>query len=355
MPPLCPQCGVVAPPRSRRCQLCELPLGANTLTAPEAPAGRVWAAVWCWFRCPGCGVDVPVDDFAAGVVPCPACGTAHALRGLGGALEHAHAVADLAGPDPEGRFPDARVSVAASNPFKSVGLLHALSEDRRDAWATPDDHGGPRVSVRVAPGHPLCDACRGPLQVTVDGEGLTARCAGCCVGFRSRVAPAVRTALGRVAGIISAAHREDRAVAAIAHDEATGEVRFRCPDCTSALGDPHGRRALTCEMCRLVCVVPAAHWRVKPGEAIPLQGAWVLFDGPSKLRDDLARDARRRAEHTVRALVPGKTGSTPPGRGAGRDLAVDGRFGAGQSRWAQAAGLVATSLMVALIVLGMLR
>ncbi len=299
---LCPQCGVVAPQRSQRCLLCELPLGANTLARPEPPEGRVWASVWCWFRCPTCAVDVPVDDFAAELVPCPGCGTSHGLRGLRRAFDHAHAVADLAGPDPEGRFPDGRVSIAADNPFKAFGVLQSVSEDRRDELVTEDGVRRAAVSVRVAPGHPLCDECNTPLSVTADGGTLTAHCTGCSARFRSRVAPAALAALGAVAGVLSAAHREDRPEAAVERDDDDAPVRFRCPDCTTALGDPAGRRTLTCEMCRLVCVVPAAHWRVRPGDAIPLQRAWVLFEGPSRLRDELSRQVRRRAEHTVRTI-----------------------------------------------------
>lgn len=310
---LCPQCGVVAPQRSQRCLICELPLGANTLARPEAPAGRVWASIWCWFRCPTCAVDVPVDDFAADAVTCPSCGGSHGLRGLRRAFDHAHAVGDLAGPDPEGRFPDPRVSVAADNPFKAFGVLQSVSEDRHDELVTEDGVRRVAVSVRVAPGHPLCDECNTPLTVAAEGGTLSAHCTGCALRFRSRVPPVVLASLGSVAGVISAAHREDRPVAAVERDDDESAPRFRCPDCTTALGDPLARRTLTCEMCRLVSVVPPAHWRVRTGDAIPLQRAWVLFDGPSRLRDDLTRAVRRRAEHTVR------TSSTP------RPPPMDGR------------------------------
>jgi hypothetical protein len=247
-------------------------------------------------------VDVPVDDFVAESVVCPSCGTVQGLRGLRRAFDHAHAVADLAGPDPEGRFPDARVSIAADNPFKAFGMLQSFSEDRRDELITEDGVRRATVSIRVAPGHPLCDECHTPLRVMTEKGELTAVCDGCSARFRSCVSPKALRALGSVVGILSIAHREDRPEAALEHDD-TGELRFRCPDCTTVLGDPQGRRVLTCGMCRRVCRVPAAHWHVRPGDAIPLQRAWVLFEGPSRMREELVRRARRRAEQTVRAIA----------------------------------------------------
>jgi hypothetical protein len=316
---LCPQCGVVAPQRSQRCLICELPLGANTLARPEAPAGRVWASLWCWFRCPTCSVDVPVDDFATDALTCPSCGGSHGLRGLRRAFDHAHAVGDLAGPDPEGRFPDPRVSVAADNPFKAFGVLQSVSEDRHDELVTEDGVRRVAVSVRVAPGHPLCDECNNPLTVTAEGGTLAAHCSGCALRFRSRVPAVALTNLGSVSGVISTAHREERPVAAVERDDDDAPPRFRCPDCTTALGDPAGRRTLTCEMCRLVSVVPPTHWRVRAGDAIPLQRAWVLFDGPSRMREELTRTVRKRAEHNVRTTssprpppMEARTSTPPP-------------------------------------------
>jgi hypothetical protein len=58
---------------------------------------------------------------------------------------------------------------------------------------------------------------------------------------------------------------------------------------------------------------------VRAGDAIPLQRAWVLFDGPSRMREELTRTVRKRAEHNVRTTssprpppMEARTSTPPP-------------------------------------------
>src|SRR6185295_10892156 len=107
---------------------------ARPTTAPRHDVSGYWVAVRCSFQCRSCGFAAPLDQLDIdGAVECAYCGLRQRFEPSTWteALEFAHAVGDLAGPEPEGRYPNPSLWIAPANPFADVGETLTFSELRQ--------------------------------------------------------------------------------------------------------------------------------------------------------------------------------------------------------------------------------
>lgn len=263
----CPRCGRIVPATVLTCAECS---GASApIVVPPRADGAYWARVRCEYHCAGCKSWVPLASFgSSGDSTCVLCNhpQAQPLFFWRVVLKHAHAVADLAGPDPEGRAPTPGVSIATKNPYKELGVDAA--EIAGDAMREDDDV--PRA-LFAGPGHPPCDECLTPLE----GDATALACPRC-------KRPA-RTVLPKLAATVNRALRAI-VVTGGAASVTPGVVALRCPTCSGALTLAEGATQATCRFCQTTSLVN----RAAPSAPLPL-ATFFLFAGPSAKRTELSK------------------------------------------------------------------
>jgi hypothetical protein len=243
--------------------------------------------VRCTFLCHACNFDAPLDHLDVdGAVECIACGVRQRfeVEGWRGALEAADAVGDLAGPDPEGRTPHPTVWIGNDNPYADIGAT-------RTFHAHTESSGGlgtllQTLHLSAAPGEPACRRCRVPLEVTLRAPGdVATRCPGCGDAATYATPPDARGVTSSLLGVIADEHRTDRPRA---RESAAGAVQsLSCPGCGGPLTLEGRDRAVVCPFCKAPCLVPArAVARATSGAPAPRLW-WMLFRGPSPLRQSL--------------------------------------------------------------------
>ncbi|WP_437976580.1 zinc ribbon domain-containing protein [Sorangium sp. So ce295] len=274
---ICPRCGRVVPTRHKACSVCR-----DDPSAPVEVVRRVddayWAHVAFAWACAGCSSRVPLASLADdGRAVCPTCGHTQELSALlwRTALRHAHAVADMAGPDPEGGAVG-RPPIAPLNPFKEVGIERADAPGER---LRPDDDTP--ANLVAGPGHPIC-ACGALVEPRWRGGGYTCTCG---VSHSGEVPALVRRAMPR--GVVALLVDRDRPRA----PRGAAVIALECPRCHAPLDAPEGVRRVTCKYCggSAAIVDPA----VPAPSPSPVPRLWVLFRGPSGARTDLEARAGR--------------------------------------------------------------
>lgn len=139
-------------------------------------AGRLGSMLFacihgCDFTCKACGIRSPLGTLELdGQVECWGCGLNQAFDAAQwtDALGHAHDVADLSGPSPEGQNPVPGRSIAGRS--RHVGIGTEFTSSTKTQSSLIMDGGGTRthpLRTTVSPGHPLCKACRVPLEVSL--------------------------------------------------------------------------------------------------------------------------------------------------------------------------------------------
>jgi hypothetical protein len=88
--------------------------------------------------------------------------------------------------------------------------------------------------------------------------------------------------------VLSAEQRTDQPVAKIDAVDAAGVAAIRCPSCGAALAATPGAEFATCQYCRTTARIARRAWVRASGAAPPFEPFWVLLDGPSKKRFELA-------------------------------------------------------------------
>jgi hypothetical protein len=273
---VCARCGRVVPAARTSCG----EHGDDTPAPREVArrnAGAYWGRVAFFYPCTACKARVAFTSLAPdGRSTCASCGEAGELSLVlwRRVLWHAHAVADLAGPDGEGGI-RGRPSIASINPHRHVGL--DVAAEAGEPMAEADD--GPTGLV-AGPGHPLCASC-GEL-VDPAWRGGDASCA-CGAAVRGQV-PAI-------------VHKVDRAVIALLSPPPTvgaaapgAVISLRCPTCNAPLEPAAGADRVVCRFCRTPALIAAAattRRRVEPA------ALWLLFSSPSNARKELETKASR--------------------------------------------------------------
>jgi len=290
---LCERCGRVAPGELEACQACGAKFGRRTGSTYDPELS--WAAVRCQFQCRSCGHLSPLDHLDVdGSVSCRRCGLeqAYAVDSWRQALGHAHAVADLAGPDPEGRRPHPRLSIAADNPFKQVGVSATEAGHQQSGQA---DAGGVSVpnTLRVfaAPGQPLCSSCHEPLSLDVKGPGtIELGCGGCNTRPRYELPQRALELHQALVGVIDGEHRSDAAAVSVEAPEGEqGAIAIKCPSCGAPLEIKDTGQIVTCGFCQTPARIPSSTYGRLVNPKLDPATWWLLFRGPSALRRALER------------------------------------------------------------------
>lgn len=290
---VCHHCGIIAPTQRQTCSRCERPIGTSLEAVPPSEDGTLWAHVRCTFTCRQCGQASPLDEPELdGVVSCPHCNATQAfdVSAWEEGLAHAHAVVDLAGPGPEGRFPTPGTSIAGRNPFADLGVGHTSAELRLSGMSIENGVVKTRnLWVEASPGHPLCQRCGSPLGAQLLGSELVTRCVGCGDGARYAVDPRVPRLTPGLRGIAADALRADRRDARLDQTSAGMVMSLRCPQCGAGLTVPEGAHGVECTFCKTSCRIPSRTLlALKQGDREPAP-FWVLFSGPSAQRRELER------------------------------------------------------------------
>lgn len=288
---LCGSCGAVALSGERgggqRCGVCEAGLaGARKRAAPLAD-NLITVGVRCRFQCRGCGHMAPLDHLDTdGSVRCVRCGLDQAfdVESWVETLAFAHAVGDLAGPEPEGRFPDPLFAIHEQNPHGAVGVsrvfeTHAVTGEVQRGAAVLQRS----LEVRAHPGRPLC-TCGAPLELRRAPDGVESRCAACGRRGTARLDPRAGRLCGALRATFGATSTPPDATRGL-----TGSMGFSCPGCGAPLKIKPGEPMATCPFCKLSSRVSAAATG-GTGEDQPAAVWWLVFEGASAERASLTRD-----------------------------------------------------------------
>jgi Zn finger protein HypA/HybF involved in hydrogenase expression len=279
--PVCLRCGSIAPAELAACATCSGPIGSSAGAVPKVPSDH-WVRCVADVTCRSCGKRSPME--ALDVDDTITCGTCHQIQAFDAtvweeALAHAHGVGDLAG-SPLARNPYATIGVSKSS--STIELTGMTIE--RGVMKTRN------VSLRAAPGHPLCAQCSSPLTVQARGHEAESRCPGCGDRMLHRFpARALQFAPGLVAAIGDEL-RIDRPTARLDATSAGMVVAVKCPSCGAALHVEEGKPSVQCTYCKTHCRIPHRTMLAlkKSGAEAPF---WLLFRGPSPKRRELEQPA----------------------------------------------------------------
>jgi hypothetical protein len=273
--PVCPGCGVVAPVRAETCASCKRELSRPRTFAPVTDV--TWVALRASITCRSCGFPSPLEGIVMGDgVDCAQCGSYQRFDNGAwrGGLAFAHAVGDLAGPHPEGRFPSADVWIGDLNPHANVGVTVTFATEEKDG-----------VRVEACPGFPVCRRCRALLEVRVERGVTTTRCAGC--GAQARYALPTSLSSESARAVVAEEQRLERREVKV-QATATGLVALTCPQCGAAV-KPLDGTTVECTYCRAIAFVPPRARPRGPERIVEPIVFFVAFEGPSPPRAELER------------------------------------------------------------------
>jgi hypothetical protein len=250
-----------------------------------------WVSFRAEFQCRACGHLSPLNCLDLdGSVRCLRCGLdqAFATSAWQRAIEHAHALGDLAGSD-EGRHPHPIYSIAAVNPFRTS----TTANDDQSGFAIEQGVMVPKsVRSTAAVGQPSCKRCNVPLVCERAGAGrITTRCTR-CNETRSYALPVEAGRLfPALVGVIAGEHRADQPPTRVAAETGSeSAMALACPGCGAALTVAPGTRLATCEYCRTTSRIPDKTYYRAGGDAVQVEIWWLAFEGPSATRKRLERD-----------------------------------------------------------------
>lgn len=286
--PLCSACGVIGATELDACPHCGTDYPEHIARVPR-DRRVAWVAVRCSFQCRSCHFLSPLDEFDVdGSVECAQCGQSQRfdVHAWTDALAHAHALGDLAYPQPQGRYlhPD----IWIESPFLAIGRTECFAEHRQSGVETIDGVTVERsLFIEAGPGHPVCQACKTAMSVEVEprGGGTNARCSGCGFSAGYSLPPGGDRFTDALVGIVGEAHRSDQLRARM-ESSAGGPVALKCPECGGAL--PATReRVLSCSYCGTASLIPAQARTRDAGQVLQPDVWWIAFRGPSSRRAEL--------------------------------------------------------------------
>ncbi len=310
---ICSACGVVWAREASSCAICE---STESRPWPETRGYALWVAAFATFRCRMCGDTSRMQGLETDCkVECAGCGQLQLLdpEVISDAMELAWEVADHAARGPFGEEDDA----ARAAMLAAVGRSTVAAEVERSGVSVGTSADRSRnVHAQLAPGHPLCETCREPVEARIDGGRLVVGCARCgaSVGYAlpesdGSIRPFPRATL-------DGSLREGAVEPAV--EEAPGDVAaLRCPVCSAGLAGVDGRGLARCGYCKTVVRV-AQRLRGLAGSSTDATTApyWMLFDGPSPARQRAAsrrdRRARKQAEAEARLANASRESAKAP-------------------------------------------
>lgn len=291
---VCRGCGVQRASELSECGVCHQQYAEGVVPAPLLDGTRYWVGLRAWFTCGPCGQLSPINHLDVdGRVLCLHCGNEQRFDTDQWwlALKHAHATGDLAGPEAEGRFPNAEVSIAEVNELRWVGVGLPWSEWMQTEVELNATHNS-SLLVHAAPGHPLSGQSRLPLEVvSVSGSELRTRCPASHTEKVFSMSATVSVRSG-VLGVVGDEHARDCSPATLeSHGE--GSILAKCAHCGAPLEVSGKSSVVTCGHCHSSSFI--AHQTLRQlGHINPEPLVWwVLFDGPSSRRRKYEREAKR--------------------------------------------------------------
>jgi hypothetical protein len=289
---VCQQCGARSLPGSP-CGVC----GEDArISAPAPTERRAFVGVRCRFQCRSCGRLSPINHLhLTRSILCMCCGQEQVFDPTlwREGLDLVHAVADLSGPEPEGRQQHPRIAIDAINPLRDLGASRIIAEHTTNETGLVGGIQQHRsLLLEAFPGHPLCPDCRRPLEAQA-GAGLTTRCSGC--GHTDRwLSPDPRllsmTRPDALLGVLSEVERADRPEVRVTPGATQG---ITCSGCGAPLSLTGGETIITCRFCTLVSRVPERLRAGRGGEPT-VSVWWLALRGPSPLRDALLHGSSQR-------------------------------------------------------------
>lgn len=193
------------------------------------------------------------------------------------AMLFAHAVGDLGGCGPEGRFPHPAIWIGEVNPHRALG--------KSETFAIHDDGAG--FKLEAAPGVPACSTCDQLPELRMGSSHVTASCSHCRVESQYALPAGLEHVASSVLAVVSEEQRLDRAEVRV-QQTSGGLQALACPKCGGALSASN-TRVLTCPYCGTASFLPV-HARAKgPGYLAAPIVFWVAFRGPSAARVALER------------------------------------------------------------------
>lgn len=277
---VCGACGVGAPVRGTSCEACRAALASSRRHVPAG--GLVWCAIKATFQCRSCAFHSPLDGIELDRgVHCAQCGAFQKFGADGweSALAHAHAVADLGGPTPEGRHPSDRIWIGDRNPHREVGVTITFVA----GGGGEDAGGGALPEVEVGRGHPVCRSCQQPLDVATSAGRCETRCRGCgATATYELPAPITRWAPG-VRAVVAPEHRLDQRCVRLQQQAGGAVVALLCPHCGAPLRDVRAG-SVRCGHCGTSAHVPARARPREDGGLVEADPFFVAFQGPSAER-----------------------------------------------------------------------
>ena len=321
---ICRSCGIVAPTEGTACEGCGKPIAEVRVQVPSQAADMFWVAVKCGFTCNQCRFLAPLDGLDVdGAVDCAHCGLRQRfdVAAWKSALAFAHAVGDLAGPDPEGRTPHPAIWIGDENPHVDVGVKRtfvqpeaklekpaALDGDAAVIAAAVVAQSSSVVDTHASPGHPVCKRCRVPLVATVTGPGaVSTRCPTCSEEARYTLVDSARHIHAGLVAAVADEHRSDRPRAQPMPTQA-GVVAIKCPGCGAPLQLQGAEKVQTCTFCKASCFVAGKNLARFHHKTPEPEVWWVLFRGPSPERERLTAatlDVAADGKKLVAFLKPG--------------------------------------------------
>jgi hypothetical protein len=310
MMPICASCGIVAPRLCPACPRCGAAFASRPATAPRQDANGYWVAVRCSFQCRSCGFAAPLDQLDVdGSVECAYCGLRQRFEPSTWreALDFAHAVGDLAGPGPEGRYPDPGLWIGPVNPFRDTGETIAFSEFRQSGVEISEGMTIPKsLQIAAAPGFPVCGRCRAPVAVQVLPGGRATTTCGTCSDTGTFVMPERARSFGEaLVAVVAHEHRTNRVDATQMAPSETGVSALVCPNCGAPLALRGGDRTVQCQFCSAFCRIPG-RFLIRAGQdKIEPEIWWMLFNGLSRKRRELESGSSEAATIEIPPLEQG--------------------------------------------------
>jgi len=286
---ICGGCGVIQASQFNCCAFCQSDYASHRLEAPLRPDGLIWARFEAWFECRSCGMAVAVNHLALdGAVICGSCGVRQALplKLWEDWLSQAQNVADLAGAakpvatDPIWRELDATTREIYWGIGKRISyFVHKSGSPlKRD----------PTFQVVVSPGHPLCERCSVPVQVSLEQAARARRwCPNCAEEAVFVLPPASARRFAAIKAVLAPEHLGDRPAVAASAAAPGGAVALSCPNCQAPLTATDTGQLVTCSYCGAFARIPAQVWKTYYGQSEPVRRWWLLFEPPSPLHRKL--------------------------------------------------------------------
>ncbi len=216
--------------------------------------------------CRVCGLQMSVNHLPIdGKLRCSSCGREQASDrdAFDAFIDTAHEAVDLAG---------------QTAPYQRVGVSTSIVD--------ADVESG---KLRVGPGQPVCLVCSAALHVQLPAPGVVVtQCSGCDDQAEYRVK--VHGRWKGLAGVIAPEHRVDRAP--VKRTVEGSVVALGCPKCGGPLDPAPQQRLVACGYCGTKSLILEETWSLI-NSAPGIQPWYLLFRGPSAMREKIAREEER--------------------------------------------------------------